>query len=592
MKIVRSLTFKLLVSYLFIILISFGFVAVFLQKDFEKNTFQKIKSSLVTQAKLISNQIPSGSLVSEDIPRLEHLVVQLADETQGRITIVSSQGKVLADSQEVLEQIKAMENHASRPEIRSALAGKTGVETRYSGTLKKQMLYVALPIMDHDRVIGAVRVSLSLAQVEEMFGTIRRTVVTGVLIALGLVFFLGLYFITRTVRPIKQIIQVSRKLAEGDYSRRVIPASHDEIAELAQTLNQVAQYTEDKIREVNARNQQWAAIFYSMVEGVIVTDMAGQILSINPAMERIFGIAAKEVTGRPFLEAIRNNDIAELIGTVLREGKSVSREIVLVVPVHKTFQINAVPMFEGKAINGCLMVIHDITEMKRLETMRQDFVANVSHELKTPLTTIKGFIETLLGGALEDRKNNRSFLKIMLDHAERLNTLVNDLLSLAHLESKEIVLHREKADLRGLAQTALTDAQSQWQKKNLTVVLELPPDLFVAADKEQLSHVFSNLVDNAIKFNKENGRVTIGGQDLDAEVKIFVEDSGIGIPQKDLPRIFERFYRVDKARSRELGGTGLGLSIVKHIVERHQGRVGVESTEGFGSRFWFTLPKI
>ncbi|MFA5259675.1 MAG: ATP-binding protein, partial [Candidatus Omnitrophota bacterium] len=315
------------------------------------------------------------------------------------------------------------------------------------------------------------------------------------------------------------------------------------------------------------------------------------ILSINPAIERIFGIASFDVTGRPFLEAIRNNDIAEVITAVLREGEPVSREIFLVLPVRKAFQINAAPIFEGHAINGCLAVIHDITEIKRLETMRRDFVANVSHELKTPLTTIKGFVETLLGGALEDRQNNRNFLKIIQSHAERLHILVNDLLSLSHLESKELVFRLGRNNLRQLADTALTDAQPQWQKKHLTVKNELPSDLFVVADQEKLSQVFSNLIDNAIKFSRENGQLTVSCQDSISQVKVFVEDTGIGIPQKDLSRIFERFYRVDKARSRQLGGTGLGLSIVKHIIEKHQGSVGVESIEDFGSKFWFTLPK-
>jgi len=260
-------------------------------------------------------------------------------------------------------------------------------------------------------------------------------------------------------------------------------------------------------------------------------------------------------------------------------------------PVRKTFQMNAAPIFEGEVINGCLAVIHDITEIKRLETMRRDFVANVSHELKTPLTTIKGFVETLLGGALEDRKNNRAFLKIIQSHAERLHTLVNDLLSLAHLESKEFASRLERNNLRYWADTALADARPQWQKKSLTVKNELPPEFFVLADKDNLYQVFSNLIENAIKFNRDNGTVIIFCQDLTSQVKVCVEDTGIGIPEKDLPRIFERFYRVDKARSRQLGGTGLGLSIVKHIVEKHQGRVGVESTEDFGSRFWFTLPK-
>ncbi len=591
MKIIRSLTFKLVLSCLFIILISFGFVAVFLERNLEENMQEEIKTLLVSQAGLLANQLLPRSLIHEDVRRLEDFVVQQSAQAGCRITVVSKQGKVLADSEKRVKQIAEMESHFDRPEIRSALSGAIGVEARYSLTLKKNMLYVAVPLKDQEQVLGAVRLAVPLTQVERNLNITRKTVVSGGLIALGLVFFLGLYFITRTIRPINHMIQVSRRLSEGDFSCRVIPVSHDEISELALTLNTMAQHIEDKIKELNTRNQQLAAIFNSMGEGVVVTDKAGRILAINPAIERIFGIAGRDVAGRPFLEAIRNNEIAEVIGAVLREGESVSREICLVLPVRKTFQMNAAPIFEGEVINGCLAVIHDITEIKRLETMRRDFVANVSHELKTPLTTIKGFVETLLGGALEDRKNNRAFLKIIQSHAERLHTLVNDLLSLAHLESKEFASRLERNNLRYWADTALADARPQWQKKSLTVKNELPPEFFVLADKDNLYQVFSNLIENAIKFNRDNGTVIIFCQDLTSQVKVCVEDTGIGIPEKDLPRIFERFYRVDKARSRQLGGTGLGLSIVKHIVEKHQGRVGVESTEDFGSRFWFTLPK-
>jgi len=591
MKITRSLTFKLILSYLFIILISFGFVSVFLEKNLKENTLQEIKSSLVTQASLISNQISIQSIVNEDIPQLEALLDQLRDKTACRITVVSSRGKVLADSEESLEKLPDMENHANRPEISDALAGKIGFAARYSLTLKENMFYVALPLKEDGRILGAVRLSLLLAQAEELFGTTRTAVLTGVLIALGLVFVFGAYFMARTIRPIKDMIRVSRKLSEGDLSHRILPASHDEIAELAVTLNIMAQRVEDKIREVDAHNQRLEAVFHSMVEGVVVVDKAGRILSVNPTIERIFGIDGKDVVGRSFLEAIRNNDIAEVVDSVLREGKSVSREVPLVLPVCKVFQINAAPVFDGNSINGCLAAIHDITDIKRLETMRSDFVANVSHELKTPLTIIKGFIETLLGGALEDPQNNRHFLMIMQGHVERLNTLVNDLLSLAYLESEESVFRRERIDLHQLAEATLADRQPQWQKRKLTISNELPSGLYVFADKDKLTQVFSNFIDNAIKFNKDNGRLAVSCEDLGSHIKVCVEDAGIGIPEKDLPRIYERFYRVDKARSRELGGTGLGLSIVKHIIERHQGSVGVESVEDLGSKFWFTLPK-
>jgi two-component system phosphate regulon sensor histidine kinase PhoR len=287
---------------------------------------------------------------------------------------------------------------------------------------------------------------------------------------------------------------------------------------------------------------------------------------------------------------IRNNDIAGVISSVLEKGKPVSCEIALIFPVRRVFEVNATAIFSNAAIDGCLVVIHDITEIRRLETIRKDFVANVSHELKTPLTSIKGFVETLLEGALEDKENNRNFLKIIQEHAERLNSLVDDLLSLSYLESKEMLLEKQALNLRRLLDEVISGFKAQLKKKDIEIKNELSDSVEVDADKHRIGQVFINLIDNAIKFNKEKGKIRIYSQPENAKIKVIVEDSGIGIPEKDIPRIFERFYRTDKARSRSLGGTGLGLSIVKHIIELHSGNVGVESTEGLGSRFFFTLP--
>jgi two-component system phosphate regulon sensor histidine kinase PhoR len=254
------------------------------------------------------------------------------------------------------------------------------------------------------------------------------------------------------------------------------------------------------------------------------------------------------------------------------------------------FQANVSPIFEQNKVTGSVTIIHDITEIRRLETMRRDFVANVSHELKTPLTSIKGFVETLLEGAIEDKENSIDFLKIIKNHTDRLNALINDLLDLSHIESKEVTLNNDKFSLSGMAFEVAAGFKSQAKKKGLKIISELPEGLEVLADKGKIEQVFANLISNAIKYNKENGSVRIYSEQMQDRVKIVIEDSGSGIPAKDIPRIFERFYRVDKARSRELGGTGLGLSIVKHIVELHSGTVGVESTEGLGSKFFFTLP--
>ena len=586
----RSFKFKLISSYIIVILISFGFIAFFLDKHLEKNSLQSIQASLVTQGYLIENQIAPDDVKKEDLKILDGLIKILSPRANCRLTVINIKGKVLADSEETREGLLRMENHLSRPEVRTALTGAVGTSTHYSSVLKTDMLYVALPLKEKDQIIGILRLAIPLESVQKTLGEIRRIVFIGLLFALGVAFILGSLLAARTIQPINRMIQVSRKYSEGDFSRRIVATSGDEIGELASTLNKMAQDIEDKIKEIRAQNEKLAATFNCMIEGIVVVDKMGRVISVNSTVERIFRTSKEELEGKNFLEAIRNNDISEIINDVLNHGEPLSKEISLVLPVRKVFQINASPIFDNEGVSGCLIVIHDITEIRRLETVRSDFVANVSHELKTPLTSIKGFIETLLEGAIDDKENNRHFLKIIQDHAERLNNLVEDLLSLSDLESEETRLEIQDFDLRQELEDIILGFRSQLKKRNVEVRNELPAALSVSADKEKIGRVLTNLIDNAIKFNKDQGWIRITSQPMNGHIKITVEDSGVGIPERDLSRIFERFYRVDKARSRELGGTGLGLSIVKHTIELHKGSVGVDSVEGTGSRFWFTLP--
>ncbi|MEW5758831.1 MAG: two-component system histidine kinase PnpS [Candidatus Omnitrophota bacterium] len=345
-----------------------------------------------------------------------------------------------------------------------------------------------------------------------------------------------------------------------------------------------------KIKELEKQTLTAHTILNSMIEGVVILDKDVKLISCNATAEKIFNIEQEKVFGKFFLEAIPNNDILELINDVLEKKQFISKELPLIWPLVKVFHINASPIFENDDINGCLLVIHDITELKKLENTRRDFVANVSHELRTPLTSIKGFIETLLEGAIDDKENAKQFLTIIKEQADRFDNLINDLLALAGLESKEIKLNPRPINLKQFSHRILLDFKARLEKKNIQVINELKEDLFVNADKERLEQVLINLIDNAIKFNKESGFIKITGKEIGNKIKIIIEDSGSGIPEKDIPRIFERFYRVDRARSRELGGTGLGLSIVKHIIDLHGGSVGVESTEGLGSKFYFYLP--
>ena len=400
-----------------------------------------------------------------------------------------------------------------------------------------------------------------------------------------------MFFLSR--RRIKRITAALGEIEKGNLQQRINIYSKGALGQLSQVIDRTLCALTSQIDALKKEAAKSKAIFTNMVEGVIAVDKDGVILSLNPTVEKIFNIKKQDAEGRLFLEVIRNSDISEIISSVLKNGEPpLSRELALVLPVQKVFRINASAIFEGGILAGCVLVIHDITQMRRLERIRSDFVANVSHELKTPLTSIKGFVETLLEGAFEDKKNSREFLKVIQEHANRLDNLITDLLDLASLEERGFALNIQEVNVRELAEKVLMNFEAQLKKKDLEIRNELTQNLIIRADKDKMEQVFINLIDNAFKFNRHKGSIKIYAEEApDNKIRITVKDTGAGIPSKDIPRIFERFYRVDKARSRNLGGTGLGLSIVKHIIELHGGSVGVESAEGLGSAFFFNLQR-
>jgi two-component system phosphate regulon sensor histidine kinase PhoR len=586
----KSFKAKLILSYFLLIFVSLGFVAFFLDKHLEDGALRQIKSALANEARLIEGQISASPADLDNPPRLDRLCRDLGNRIGSRVTIINMDGKVLADSKVAFSRLGELENHGSRPEVLEALRSGIGEQIRYSATLKIDMLYTAVAIKKGGVNSGIVRLALPLTSVQKILFAVRKTILTGLFFTLGLAFVLASVIAKALITPINRITYVSSKFSQGDFSRRIFYNSNDEIGKLAATLNKMAQDIEEKIREIATKNQHLEAIFNSMIEGVIVTDEKSKIISINHPIESLFGIRKEEAEGRLFLEGIRNSEISGLINDAMDSSNFVSREIVLIMPEQKVVQANVSPVFEQKKVTGSVTIIHDITEIRRLETMRRDFVANVSHELKTPLTSIKGFVETLLEGAIDDKENSRDFLKIIKNHTDRLNVLINDLLDLSHIESKGVVLSSDRVNLADLTDEVIMSFRSQAKKKGVEIKSDLPRGMEIVADKEKIEQVFSNLISNAVKYNKEKGIVRVYSEPAGDKIKITVEDSGSGIPAKDISRIFERFYRVDKARSRQLGGTGLGLSIVKHIIELHSGSVGVESTEGLGSKFFFIIP--
>ncbi|MGH7266772.1 MAG: ATP-binding protein, partial [Candidatus Rokuibacteriota bacterium] len=515
-----------------------------------------------------------------------------------RVTVVGADGTVLGDSELESEAVRAMENHASRPEVRAALAGAIGSDVRRSRTLDVEMLYVAIPLEGPSRPRGAIRLAVPLTELARTTADTRRTVLAGALLAFVVALGAGLFLSRRVTRPLARMEAIARRMAEGDFDQRVPPiGGRDEVADLGQALNQLAQALREKVQTLEAARAEVGAILDRMVEGVIALDDHGRVLLMNPGARAIFGLGdggGGAVEGRPLLEVVRHKALLDLVDAS-RAGAGppqAQREIDLGPPVDRILRAQAVAVpFAGRK-TGTVLVLHDVTEVRRLERVRAQFVANVSHELRTPLTSINGYLETLLDGALDDAAHTRRFLEIAHAHAERLGRLVDDLLQLSDVETGKVRLGLEPIALHEAARLVAATFEPQAGGKGVHVVNEVPAGLRARADADRLSQILVNLVDNALKYTPEGGGdVRLAAtRRADGLIEVVVADSGIGIPSTDLSRVTERFYRVDKARSRELGGTGLGLAIVKHLVQAHGGELRIESELGKGTTVRFTLP--
>jgi two-component system phosphate regulon sensor histidine kinase PhoR len=393
-------------------------------------------------------------------------------------------------------------------------------------------------------------------------------------------------------RALREIAAWARSVAGGDFSKRISITACDEMGDLADSLNSVFQRIQSKMEGFIADKSRLEAVFLSMFDGVMIVDGEGTVILINRTLKEFLGVG-REAAGKKPLEVVRNIEIQEIADNVLNlNSRFESREITIVLQDEKILLVHATPVLRENKVDGAVLVFHDITELRRLENVRRDFVANVSHELRTPVSTIRGYAETLLEGALEDKEHAREFLRVIYDDAERLVNLIKDLLDLSRIESGHVKLAFEACALEPVVDRVLAAMNNEAEENSVHLKKEIPPGLpRVKADEGAIAQVLFNLVENAIKYNNKDGCVSVSARERGHFIEVSVEDTGIGIPSKDIPRIFERFYRVDKARSRDLGGTGLGLSIVKHIIHAHYGEVAVESELGRGSTFRFTLPR-
>ncbi|MBW1613195.1 MAG: HAMP domain-containing protein, partial [Deltaproteobacteria bacterium] len=541
---------------------------------------------------LLIRDIIKADIQEKDIEKLNLVTKRLGREINTRLTIINPEGMVLGDSE---ENPQKMENHSDRPEIKEAIKGRIGKSSRYSTTLKKDMMYLALPIKDDAyRVIGAVRVSIPLDELENRVGQIYRIIGWGGLLAVTISLGISFALARRVSRPISQMAQAAKMISKGDLSRRIREDSRDEIGDLAYSFNRMSEELQRQMGDLAREVSEKEALLSSMIEGVLAIDRDEHVILINQAAQRMLELGPDDALGKFHWEVIRNSEINNLFKEVLKTKEQKEVKLQIGPLDERAFMVYAAPIRAwGGNILGVVAVFHDVTEIRRLEKVRMEFVANVSHELRTPLTSIKGFVETLKRGAIDERENAVNFLDIIERHTDRLNQLIIDLLDLSRVETGKKKMDFQPRKVEELINRAVSHFMEISNKNRPKIKYNIPSDLpMVLADEEGIETVLKNLLDNAVKYTPKRGEINITSTDKDDYIEIAVVDNGIGIPSRDLPRIFERFYCVDKARSRELGGTGLGLSIVKHIIEAHGGTVGVESEVGEGSRFTFTLSKV
>ena len=521
-----------------------------------------------------------------------------AAHSGARVTIVDHTGRVLADSEADAEK---MENHANRPEIQDAFAHGTGHSVRRSATLDRELVYRA---QRYDHLGSApivLRLALPLAQIDLSLVELRQRLLLATFVVLFVGGLVSFAFARMFAARVQRLQRFSQRIAEGDFRPLLREGPRDELSDLADSLNQTAARLDREIRLLSGERNRSSAILRSMVEGVAVIDAEERLVFYNRAFSEILNVDPANAEGRPLIEVVRNSDLVGLIRRALRGEEGLQSDITMGITQTQSFSITAAPVKaldlsssgrtpDGKP-SGAVVVLHDVTELRRLERVRQDFVANVSHEFKTPLTAIQGFAETLLAGALDDPENNRRFLEIIRNHAIRLARLTNDLLKLARIEAGKMELEFSSVALLELIEACTETTLLKANRKEITLEITVPPQLpAVRGDAVLLRDVLQNLLDNAIQYTPARGHISVVATAGPREAVVTVADTGIGIPLADAERIFERFYRVDAARSREAGGTGLGLSIAKHIVEAHGGKLWVESTVGQGSKFSFSLP--
>jgi two-component system phosphate regulon sensor histidine kinase PhoR len=565
---------RIFILYAIILAVAVLFIEFSITNTVRESTIRGLEGSLADQGRLIARTVPFHSPSD-----LDGFCSQIKQDIGARVTVIATNGTVIGDSD---HESKTMDNHAHRQEVQQAALNGVGASVRFSDTLKYDFLYVAVRAGSADSSPGYIRLSLPLREVDASVNLLRiriLTVVFGILLAAALFSFAQIEHIRRLTRQIRDFTSA---LAQGQVGKKLFLQKEGEFDEIAESLNAMSDELRRSIAGHEEEKQRLSIILRNIPDALFIIDAKGQIALSSLAARKLFGETALQ--GRPFIEVVRNSEFLSLMEKVRSEERSAIAEIKLDTPLEQYCVVQVSPLFyTERELSGFIAIFHDITRLTKLEQTRKDFVANISHEIRTPITAIQGFADTLLDGALDDREHALKFLQTIKSNSERINSLVEDLMTISKIELGVIKVEKTTVNIAGIVDDVLAVLRDRAAAKNLTLTSAIPPDAApIEADRDRLIQILTNLVDNGIKFTDKGGVIVGEGRENGVRY-LFVEDTGIGIASKHLPRIGERFYRVDPGRSRSMGGTGLGLAIVKHLVKAHGWELRIESTHGQGT---------
>ena len=582
---------KLVLVSLGLIAVSIVVLEVAVRRQIERDIYDSLRADLFGRLELIERDA-ALHLSDMDSAAWKHWAEDFGRRSNLRVTVIGNDGVVLGDSAVDASAVPDMENHRDRPEFAAALRGERGDSVRWSGTLQRRLFYAAIPVRaaDSGRIVGALRVAEPLDRLEFAIARFHRTLLLAAVLALGVAVVIASIAAQLMSRALRGITMAARRMSSGDLGARIRLSGDDEIGQLGRTLDGLAENLSQSLAELRGERDLLGRMLESMQEGVLVLDRDLRILLINRALREMLFLGA-DVVGRLPIETIRNAELQAVLDAAASQGKPASGEVEISGLGQRRFMVHSTPL--GGEPRGLVAVFVDVTEIRKLETMRKDFVANVSHELRTPIAAVRSAAETARRAIEKDPEAAVRFVDMIERNALRLQELVEDLLELSRIESKQFKPTSQPVDIVEQAEQVLTLFREAADKKRLTMTLVAPPTPSIAhADKRAVEQVLTNLIENAVKYCRESVSVTVRIAEREGMFRVSVEDTGPGIDPKHLPRLFERFYRADKGRSRDMGGTGLGLSIVKHLVETMGGNVSVESAPGRGTTFSFTLPSF